>query len=100
MATIYETLQSTGLPCVYSHWKTRPALPYLVYVGDGQSYAAGDDTYNWTRNRYHIEYYYNQKNEAAEQAIEACLLTNQSNYTKSEDIYIDDEDMYVIYYYV
>ena len=45
-----------------------------------------------------IEYYFTQKNEANETAIEDALLENGFLYEKSEDVYIEDENVFVIYY--
>lgn len=97
---IFDVLRSTGLPCAYGFFKTKQAPPYLVYMGDGQETFAGDNTWYNRVNRYRIEYYYNTKNEENENAIEIALLANGFNYDKSEDMYLDDEDVFIIYYYV
>lgn len=96
--TIMQTLQATGLPCAYSHFKTEQEPPYLVYIGAGQDTDAADNTYKWTNNRYQVEYYFTKKSQATEAAIEAKLLENNYNYTKSEDVFIEDENVFVIYY--
>lgn len=100
MATIYEVLQSTGLPCVFSHFKEPVKPPYLAYIGDGQDTASADDTYYWRENRYQIEYYFTKKSEADEAVIEDKLLANGFYYTKSPDTYIESEGVWVIYYNV
>lgn len=98
--TIFETLQSTNLPCVYSHFAKPQEPPYLVYIGRGQNTFGADNTWTWRKNQYQVEYYFTTKNEANEAAIEAALLANGFNYTKSEDIFIESEKVFVIYYYV
>lgn len=98
--TIYETLQSTGLPCAYSHFKTEQEPPYLVYIGTGQNNFSADDTYYYGYNQYQVEYYYTQKNETTEAMIESALLSAGFRYAKSEDVYIETEDVFVIYYYI
>ncbi len=98
--TIYQTLQSTGLPCAYSHFKTKKTPPYIVYIGNGQDTFNADDTHYWKENKYQVEYYFTAKNESNESAIENALLENGYLYDKSEDIYIEDEDVFVIYYYI
>ena len=98
--TIYQTLQSTGLPCAYSHFKKPQSPPYIVYIGNGQDTFNADDTHYWTNNRYQVEYYYTQKNEANEASIENALLGSGFLYEKSEDVYIEEEDVFVIYYYI
>lgn len=96
--TIYELLKSTGLPCAYSHFKTKQEPPYLVYIGGGQVFQDADNTHHWRENTYQVEYYFTEKNEANEAVIEDTLLANGYNYEKSEDVFIEEEDVFVIYY--
>ena len=101
--TIFEILQQTGLPCAYSHFaeENSPAAPpYIVYLGRGQNNFEADNTYYYQRNRYQIEYYFTMKDEDAEAQIEQLLLANGYLYDKSEDVYIEDEGVFVIYYNV
>jgi len=101
--TIFQTLQATGLPCAYSHFRevnAPKAPPYIVYVGNGQDTFQADDTHYWRRNRYQIEYYFTQKDEAAEATIEDLLLQNGFIYEKTEDVYLEEEGVFVIYYQV
>jgi hypothetical protein len=98
--SIYQTLQSTGLPCAYSHFKTKQDPPYIVYIGNGQDTFQADDTHYWRNNRYQVEYYFTSKNEQNEASIEDALLEAGYNYEKSEDIYIEDQGVFVIYYYI
>ena len=98
--TIYQTLQSTGLPCAYSHFKKSQTPPYIVYIGNGQDTFQADNTHYWKENSYQVEYYFTTKNESNEAAIENALLGSGFLYEKSEDIYIEDEDVFVIYYYI
>lgn len=109
MATLYQILTDPntglGIPCVYSHFRkedgTLPSSPpYVAYLGSGQDDFAADNTYHWKRNRYQIEYYFKNKDEAQEAVIEKLLLDNGFLYDKSEDVYIEDEGVFVIYYIV
>lgn len=100
MLSIYQVLQSTGLPCAYSHFKKKQEPPYIVYIGGGQDTFDADNTHFYRNNRYQIEYYFTTKNDANETAIEDKLLENGYNYTKSEDVFIEDEGVFVIYYNV
>ena len=103
--TLFEILTNdeTGLniPVVYSHFtdKNTPVEPpYMAYLGAGQDTFDADDTHYWKRNRYQLEYYFTKKDEAAEAAIEELLLDNGFLYQKSEDVYIESEGVFVIYY--
>lgn len=98
--SIYQTLQSTGLPCAYSHFKTSQTPPYIVYIGNGQDVLNADNTHYWRRNTYQVEYYFTTKDESNEAAIEDALLENGFIYEKSEDVYIEDQGVFVIYYYI
>lgn len=105
--TIFEILtdSQTGLtiPCVYSHFKDDDgnipqSPPYVAYIGAGQSEFPADDTFYWKRNNYQIEYYFTKKDESQEAAIEKLLLDNGFLYDKSEDVFIESENVFVIYY--
>lgn len=101
--SIKQLLQSIGLPCVYSHFKGPDAPdkpPFIAYLGSGQDRFLADDTIYHKRDRYQIEYYFTKKSAATEERIERILLENGLIYEKSEDVYIDSEDCFVIYYTV
>ena len=98
--SIYSTLQGTGLPCAYSHFKTAQDPPYIVYIGSGQELFDADNTHYWRQNTYQVEYYFTTKNETNETAIEDALLGAGYLYEKSEDVYIEDEGVFVIYYQI
>ena len=105
--TLYEILTDTqtdvGIPVAYSHFtdKNSPeSPPYLVYHGNGQDTFKADDTFYYTENRYQLEYYFTLKDEAEEAKIEKALLDNGFRYQKSEDVFIEDEGVFVIYYQI
>lgn len=97
---IYAALVATNLPCAYSHFKTNQTPPYIVYIGNGQDTFDADNTHYWKNNRYQIEYYFTTKNESNEASIESSLLSAGYLYEKSEDVYIEDQGVFVIYYTV
>lgn len=98
--TFFQTLQSIGLPVAYGFFKSPQTPPYLVYLGSGQYDFAADDTYYHRRNGYQVEYYFTEKNEENETAIENALLAAGYPYEKSDDVYIEAEVVFVIYYTV
>ena len=98
--TIFQVLQSTGLPCAYSHFKKAQSPPYIVYIGRGQETFEADNTIYHKSNEYQVEYYFTAKNESNEGAIESALADNGFLYDKSEDLYLQDEEVFLIYYYV
>ena len=107
--TLFEILtdEESGLdiPVVYSHFRNDDGTdpeepPYIAYLGGGQDNFEADNTYYHNRNRYQIEYYFIEKDEEQEEEIETLLLDNGFLYTKSEDVYIEAEGVFVIYYNV
>lgn len=98
--SIFSVLQSTNLPCSYSHFKKRQDPPYIVYIGSGQDVFEADNTHYWRRNTYQVEYYFTMKNEQNEASIEDALLGAGYLYEKSEDIFLQDQGVFVIYYYI
>lgn len=97
--SIYQTLCSTGLPCAFSHFRTPQDPPYIVYIGNGQDTSQADNTHYWKKNRYQVEYYFTEKDESQESAIEEALLGAGYLYQKTEDIYLEDQGVFLIYYY-
>lgn len=98
--SIYQVLQSTGLPCAYSHFRTKQSPPYIVYIGSGQDVFEADNTHYYKENTYQVEYYFTTKDESNEASIEDALLEAGYLYEKSEDVFIEDQGVFVIYYYV
>lgn len=98
MGDIFQVLNGLGLPCAYSHFKQPQTPPYITYIGNGQDNFDADGTHYYNVNRYQVEYYYLVKNEAQEASIENALLNAGFLYEKSEDYYIEDEGVFVIYY--
>lgn len=101
--TIFQILQATGLPCAFSHFKEKDAPkkpPYIAYIGNGQRTFNADNTFYHKENGYQIEYYFTKKDESKEAELEKLLLDNGYLYEKSEDIYIENEGVFLIYYYV
>lgn len=95
---IYDVLKSIGLPVAYFRFKNAVNPPFLVYLGNGQATTFKDNAIYFKKNQYQVQYYFKQKNEINENQIEQTLIDNGYNYQKSEDIYIENEDLFVIYY--
>lgn len=74
--------------------------PFVVYYGSGQTKRAADDTHYWSEDTYTIEYYFTEKSSTNEEGIEAAILAEGFQFEKSEDVYLEDEDVFVIYYYL
>lgn len=72
--------------------------PFLIYRGSGANNLKSDDEVYYTDYGYTIEYYFKEKDEEKEEAIEKVLNQNKIIWEKSEDIYIDSEKLFLIYY--
>lgn len=97
MLKIHELL---GIPVSYSRFRERQTPPYIIYRGNGQTTMPADNTYYYKANDYQIEYYFDEKDERAEERIEKQLLADGFMYDKSDDTYIEEENISVIYYQV
>ena len=98
--TIQQVFSQLNIPFAYMKFQKPQTPPYVIYLGEGQDTFGADNTWYHRQNRYQIEYYFALKNEATETTIENALLANGYNYTKSEDVFIEDEGVFVIYYTV
>lgn len=108
---VLDALEAMGIPWAYMTFKSKTFLdseesehavepPFAVYYGSGQAKLSADDTHYWSENTYNIEYYFTDKSSTNEEGIEAAILAEGFQFEKSEDIYLEDEDVFVIYYYL
>ena len=96
--TVFQTLQTLGMPVAYGYHSQPQTPPYMCLIGAGQEQFEADNTYYKVKDNWQIEYYFKDKNPETEASIESLLLSNGYRYDKSEDVYIDNEDVFVIYY--
>lgn len=96
--TLYQLLDTLGKPVAYGYHSNTQELPYFCIIGSGQDQFQADNTYYTKKDRWQVEYYFITKDPAFEAQIEELLLNNGYKYGKSEDIYIENEDVFVIYY--
>lgn len=72
--------------------------PFLVYRGKGSSNFNAEDKVYYSVYDYTIEYYFIYKDEDMEKAIEERFDSENIMWDKSSDIFIEEENMFVIYY--
>lgn len=96
--TIKQILDQLELPVAWGYHSKPQTVPYFCIMGAGQDQFEADNTYYTKKDRYQIEYYFRKKDLELEQKIEALLLSYGFLYYKSEDIYLNDQDVFVIYY--
>lgn len=108
---VLDALEGMGLPWAYMTFRSKTFTdkdgnehevvpPFAVYYGSGQRKLSADNTHYWSENTYTIEYYFTDKSSANEEGIEAAILAEGFQFEKSEDVYLEDEDVCVIYYYL
>lgn len=97
---LLEVLETVGLPAAYMVFDKKLDPPFIVYYGSGQDKMSADDTHFWSEDTYNIEYYFKKKNAKNEENLEKILLEYGFQFSRSEDIYLSDEDVFVIYYYL
>ncbi len=97
---IENILNQIGLPWAYGRFLSVQEPPFLVYMGTGQNTFQADNTHYYRQNTHRIEYYFTIKDESVEAEIEDAILGAGLLYEKSEDTYIDSEDVFVVYYYL
>lgn len=96
--TLFQLLQTLGKPVAYGYHSNPQPLPYFCIMGAGQGQFEADNTYYTRKDHWQIEYYFTSKDPTFEATIENLLLNNGYKYSKSEDVYIENEDVFVIYY--
>lgn len=96
---LVQALQEVAPTAYMAFFHDDPGYPHCVYYGSGQNIVyAGNKPY-YKSNLYTIEYYFERKDETTESQIEDALVAAGFTYSRSEDIYIDSENVYIIYYY-
>ncbi|WP_088825659.1 MULTISPECIES: hypothetical protein [Listeria] len=100
-----QILDQTHLPVAYNHFTETdrtpiPELPYITYLESESDNFMADNTIYKNVNDYTIEFYSSKKDITTEHLLEEILLVNKLPFNSSETIWIDDEKMFVKYYYV
>lgn len=92
-------LEQTGLKAFRGSAPGPTDPPYLIFIDDAPTNTGADNRVIYSQKHTTVEYVWSKKSSDTEAAIEAVL--NQSYYwTKSEDTYIESENLWVTYYYI
>lgn len=100
-----QILDQTHLPVAYDHFTETdetpiPELPFVTYVESESNNMMADNTMWAPINDYTIELYTEKKDVVTENILEEALLVNKLPFNSSETNWIEDEKMFVKYYYV
>ena len=96
-AELYSLLSSTGLSVAYNHFKSPPALPYIVYLFTSSNNFGADSKVYHKANAYQVELYSDRKDIANEFLLEDLFDENEIYYDKTET-YIESEELYQTLY--
>lgn len=98
-AEIFQMIGGIGYPVAYNHFQddTAKAPPFVCfYYPASNDFVA--DNHNYTKvEQLYIELYTDNKDFAAERAVEAVLRANSLPYSRQET-YLDTEKMYMQLY--
>lgn len=96
---IAQMIKSIGYPVAYHHFAEgqEPSKPYIVYLYPGSNNFSADGIVYQSANQIDIELYTENKNLAAEKAVEAVLKEHGFFYEKTES-YLETEKMFEVLY--
>lgn len=96
---IAQMIKSIGYPVAYHHFAEgqEPSKPYIVYLYPGSNNFSADGIVYQSVNQIDIELYTENKNLAAEKAVEAVLKEHGFFYEKTES-YLETEKMFEVLY--
>lgn len=98
-AEVFQMVCEIGYPSAYHHFtnETAKAPPFVCFYYPGSNDFIADD-HNYEKiEKLYIELYTNEKDFAAERAVEAVLRANSLPYTRDET-YLDTEKLYMQLY--
>lgn len=97
---IYTILKKFFKKVAYKVFKNPVEPPFAIYYRDGLQTTGADNINYYNYNTYTIEIYTDTPDRDLEEKLENELINNEIFYKKSGDIYISDEKMYVVYFYI
>ena len=100
--SFYETMQEFGLPIFYAKAKNEEDItpPFLVYLEDAPEVFYADNKRYYKSGVYSLELYFKDKDKDLEDRLEKFLESKGYDFTISEDIFLEEEDILVKYYEV
>lgn len=92
--------KSLNIPIGY-YVNPRPGqVPFMVYYGTGSTNLDADNIVYDSVQNWNIELYTNKKNIELEDKIEKILNENEVVWEKGPEIYISDDRVFMIPYYI
>lgn len=97
-AELKTVLNGSGIPFVYRAWKNGHDLPFGVFYFERDNPFAADGIVYAKKTLYALELYTAEKDPDTEAALEKALTAAGIFYSKSDEIYIDEEQMFYVIY--
>ena len=100
---LFTILKQTNLPVAYDHFEQTNTKtvepPFILYRNDDSFTQKAEDKTWWKCNNYIVELCTNTKNVDLEDSLEDLFTENEIPFDK-EELFIDEERMYEIRYYI
>ncbi|NLY09204.1 MAG: hypothetical protein GXZ11_04800 [Tissierellia bacterium] len=96
----YQLLKTLNIPVGYFVNPSPGSVPFLVYYGAGSTNFKADDIVFAKNDNWNIELYVTKKDVALEERIEKLLKDNEIVWEKGQDVYVDEEKVFLIPYYI
>ncbi|PAF32112.1 hypothetical protein CHI14_09410 [Paenibacillus sp. 7516] len=90
---LYNGLEAIGYPVAYSHFKSEPKAPYLVYLFAYDNDFMADNVNYAEIPNFQVELYTEKKDPVAEEKVKAKLKEMQLPYNRTET-YLESENMF------
>lgn len=100
ISQLNNCLKKLKVPVAYGRFRKKQEFPFIIMIGAGSTFFSADNNSIFhEENEYRVELYFQNKDESLEREIENALVSNEfAILDKSEDIYIDKEDCFELYY--
>lgn len=97
-AELKTVLDGSSIPFAYRAWKNGHSLPFGVFYFQRDNPFAADGVVYTKTARYALELYTAEKDPDAEAVLEKALTAAGIFYSKSDETYIDEEQMFCVIY--
>lgn len=96
---LYQILITSNLPVAYDHFVGDMEPPFILYKCEPAEQFKADDKVYKRIYKYRIDLVTDNKDPVAEEALEEIFANNDIPWDKDE-LYINDEKIYQITYYI
>lgn len=100
LSKIYEILKKLNIQISYGYFNEKVKPPFICYISEGYTNFGADNKVYLKSENIRIELYSQNKNIDLEKKLENLLDENEIYYEKSEDIFIKEERLVQVNYYI